>query len=176
MPIFTTRVNFNDTNQGANGRHRVGGLTADAAGNLSGATALGGANGDGTVFDIPSMDGSYAGTPATLDGTDGAYPDAGLIAAAGDFSGTTIGTSTSMDTDAVAATAAGSTRTAAAPAAPTLTTLVSFNYTDRAERLHIYSSMALGNPPQPDISRSIGSVSPKFDNSIRDFSLKLILR
>jgi hypothetical protein len=45
-----------------------------------------------------------------------------------------------------------------------------------ADRRHIYSSMALGNPPQPDISRSMDSVSPKFDNSIRDFNRKLIFR
>ena len=66
MPIFTTRVNFNNTNRGTNGGHRVGGLFADAAGDLSGTTTLGGANGDGTVFDIPSIDGSDAGTPASF--------------------------------------------------------------------------------------------------------------
>jgi hypothetical protein len=38
MPIFTTRVNFNNTNRGTNGGHRVGGLFADAAGDLSGTT------------------------------------------------------------------------------------------------------------------------------------------
>jgi hypothetical protein len=75
MPTFTTRVNFNNTNQGANGGHRVGGLFADAAGDLSGTTVPGGANGDSTAFDIPSINGSDAGTPASFIGTDGAYPD-----------------------------------------------------------------------------------------------------
>ncbi len=90
MPIFTTRVNFDNTNRGTNGRHRVGGLTADAAGGHVGMTALGGADNFGTLFDIPSIDGSYASTPATFDGANGAYPDASLIAdAAGDLFGTT---------------------------------------------------------------------------------------
>jgi hypothetical protein len=96
MPNFTTRVNFNNTNRGANGGHRVGGLTADAAGDLDGMTALGGANGDGTAFDIPSIDGNDAGTPTSFDAANGAYPDAGPIAAAGDLSGTTISTFTNF--------------------------------------------------------------------------------
>jgi hypothetical protein len=33
------------------------------------------------VFNIPSMDGSYAGTPAAFGGADGSYPDAGLTLA-----------------------------------------------------------------------------------------------
>lgn len=37
---------------GANGMNPVGGLVADAAGNLYGATSLGGAYGDGTVFEL----------------------------------------------------------------------------------------------------------------------------
>jgi len=136
MPTFAARVNFNNTNQGANGEHRVGGLFADAAGDISGTTAPGGANGDGTVFDIPSIDGSDAGTPASFDGTSGAYPDAGLIAdAARDLSGTTIGALTNTDTDAAAAAATGATDSpttvvASAAAMPTLTTLVSFNGTN----------------------------------------------
>jgi len=54
MPTFTRRVNFNNVNRGTNGGHRVGGLFGDAAGGFSGTAALGGANDDGTVFDIPS--------------------------------------------------------------------------------------------------------------------------
>jgi hypothetical protein len=34
MPTFATRVNFNNTNGRTNGVHRVGGFTADAAGDL----------------------------------------------------------------------------------------------------------------------------------------------
>ena len=69
------------------------GLIADAAGDLFGTTAYGGANGDGTVFEIAKTAGGYATTPTTLvsfNGTNGAYPYAGLIAdAAGDLFGTT---------------------------------------------------------------------------------------
>jgi uncharacterized repeat protein (TIGR03803 family) len=127
MPIFTTQINFNDTNRDKNGRHRVGGLIGDAAGDLAGMPAMGGANGDGTVFDIPSIDGSDAGTPASFD-TNGAYPDAGLIAgAAGDLSGTTIGIIANTDTDAAAAIATDRTATVANAAGPPLTTLASFN-------------------------------------------------
>jgi hypothetical protein len=61
MPTFNTPVNFNNTNRGTNGGHRVGDLLADAAGDLS-ALALGGANGDGTAFDIPPL--TAATTPA----------------------------------------------------------------------------------------------------------------
>jgi hypothetical protein len=86
MPAFTMRDNSNNPNRGANGGHGVGGLTADAAGDLFGTSAPGGANGDGTVFDIPSIDGSDAGTLASFDKTDGAYPDAGLIVGTGDLS------------------------------------------------------------------------------------------
>ena len=53
----------------------------------------GGANGDGTVFEIAKTVGGYASTPTTLvsfNGTNGATPYAGLIAdAAGDLFGTT---------------------------------------------------------------------------------------
>ena len=42
------------------------GLIADAAGDLFGTTYGGGANGDGTVFEIAKTAGSYASTPTTL--------------------------------------------------------------------------------------------------------------
>jgi uncharacterized repeat protein (TIGR03803 family) len=126
MPTFITRLNFNNTNRGTNGGHRVDGLFAEAAGDFSGTTAPDGANGGGTVFGIPSIDGSDAGTPASFIGTDGTYPDAGLTSgAAGDLSGTTIGTFTNTDTDTTAAAATDNTTVAAA--VPTLTTLVSFD-------------------------------------------------
>jgi hypothetical protein len=132
MPAFTRRDNNNNnnTNRDGNGGHRVGGLFADAAGDFSGSTAPGGANGDGTVFDVPSIDGSDASTPASFIGTDGAYAGPGLIAGTGDLSGTAIGTIANTNTDTAAATATDSTTTVADAAVPTLTTLVSFNQTD----------------------------------------------
>jgi uncharacterized repeat protein (TIGR03803 family) len=85
----TTLVSFNQTN----GQAPEGDLLIDAAGNLFGTTASGGADGDGTVFEIPYVDGSYATTPTTLfsfDQTNGQAPEAGLVAdAAGDLFGTT---------------------------------------------------------------------------------------
>jgi uncharacterized repeat protein (TIGR03803 family) len=54
---------------------------------------VGGANGDGTAFEIAKTGGGYASTPTTLvsfNGADGAGPVAGLIAdAAGNLFGTT---------------------------------------------------------------------------------------
>jgi uncharacterized repeat protein (TIGR03803 family) len=50
-------VSFN----GADGANPLAGLIADANGNLFGTTALGGASGDGTVFEITF----FAGTPGT---------------------------------------------------------------------------------------------------------------
>ena len=67
------------------------GLIANAAEDLLGTTAAGGASGDGTVFEIAKAGGGHAGAPATLASfnvTDGADPRAGLIAdAAGDLFG-----------------------------------------------------------------------------------------
>ena len=67
----TTLVSFDDTN----GAHPHGGLIADAAGDLFGTTAFGGANHGGTVFEIVKTATGYASTPTTLvsfDGTNGA--------------------------------------------------------------------------------------------------------
>ncbi len=72
---LTTLVSFG----GANGSQPVAGLLADAAGNLYGTTATGGANNDGTVFEIAV--GTHALTTlATFDGTNGAAPEAALVA------------------------------------------------------------------------------------------------
>ena len=79
----TTLVSFN----GANGANPVGGLVADAAGNLFGVTA-------GTVFQIARTSTGYADTAITLasfEGTDLGGPHAGLaIDSAGDLFGTTF--------------------------------------------------------------------------------------
>jgi uncharacterized repeat protein (TIGR03803 family) len=120
----TTLVSFN----GTNGAGPNGGLIADAAGNLFGATGGGGAYGDGTVFEIAKTASGYASTPTTLvsfNGTNGAGLKSSLIADAhGDLFGTTFeggayGYGTVFE---IAKTASGY--------ASTPTTLVSFNGTN----------------------------------------------
>ena len=84
----TTLLSFN----GSNGANPIAGLIADANGDLFGTTTGGGANGDGTVFELVNNSGTY--TPTTLlsfNGSNGAHPWAGLIADAnGDLFGTTL--------------------------------------------------------------------------------------
>jgi uncharacterized repeat protein (TIGR03803 family) len=86
---FTTLVSFN----GADGSDPQAGLIMDARGDLFGTTAMGGANGAGTVFEIAKTSTGYAGTPITLasfNGSNGDSPAGGLVAnAAGDLFGTT---------------------------------------------------------------------------------------
>ena len=88
-PTLTTLVRFT----GADGYGADGGLMADAAGNLFGTTAVGGASGHGTVYEIVRTPTGYAGAPTTLfsfNGADGDQPLNSLIAdAAGDLFGTT---------------------------------------------------------------------------------------
>ncbi|MBV9859054.1 MAG: Hint domain-containing protein [Alphaproteobacteria bacterium] len=121
QPTPITLVSFN----GGNGATPDGGLLMDSAGDLFGTTDSGGANGDGTVFEIANTASGYASTPTTLvsfDGSDGSGPFAGLIAdAAGDLFGTTqVGGANGKGTVfEVANTASGY--------ADTPTTLVSFN-------------------------------------------------
>jgi uncharacterized repeat protein (TIGR03803 family) len=73
---------------GADGAAPVAGLIRDAAGNLYGTTALGGASGEGVVFKL-----SPSGTETVLHsftGPDGAHPGASLLRdAAGNLYGTT---------------------------------------------------------------------------------------
>ena len=81
-----------DSNDGA---YPFAGLVADAHGNLFGTTALGGANGLGTVFEIANNSGVYADTPtplASFSGSDGANPYASLIV---DANGNLFGTTSS---------------------------------------------------------------------------------
>ena len=84
-----TLVSFNNTN----GSDPHANLIIDAKGDLFGTTELGGANRDGTVFEIPKTAHGYASTPTTLlsfNGTNGSYPEGGLFADAnGDLFGTT---------------------------------------------------------------------------------------
>src|SRR5215475_406450 len=78
----TTLASFN----GSNGAQPSGPLIMDAAGNLLGTTAFGGAyggdSGYGTVFEIAKTASGYADTPTTLvsfNGFDGGIPETGLI-------------------------------------------------------------------------------------------------
>ena len=74
---------------GSDGAEPRGGLIADAAGNLYGTTVLGGASGDGTVFEL--MPSGTLSVLHSFAGSDGAQPYAGLIAdAAGNLYGTTV--------------------------------------------------------------------------------------
>jgi uncharacterized repeat protein (TIGR03803 family) len=75
----TILVSFN----GTDGSGPVGGLIADAHGDLFGTTRQGGANNDGTVFEIAKTATGYASTPTTLvsfNGTNGSFPESSLIA------------------------------------------------------------------------------------------------
>src|SRR5271165_4747763 len=88
IAMLTTLLSFN----GSDGAGPRAGLIADAAGDLFGTTSLGGANGDGTVFELVNNGGGLY-TPVTLlsfNGANGTNPYSGLIAdAAGDLFGTT---------------------------------------------------------------------------------------
>ena len=88
MATLSTLVSFS----GSDGAEPAG-LIADANGDLFGTTSDGGANSDGTVFEIAKTAAGYASTPTTLvsfNGTERANPSAGLIAdATGDLFGTT---------------------------------------------------------------------------------------
>jgi uncharacterized repeat protein (TIGR03803 family) len=120
----TTLVNFN----GEDGSEAEGSLIADSNGDLFGTTRTGGANDDGTVFEIVKTAGGYASTPTILvsfNGTNGTFPDGSLIADSnGDLFGTTSESGANNDGTVfeIAKTASGY---ASAP-----TTLVSFNGAD----------------------------------------------
>ena len=74
---------------GANGANPLGSVTSDAAGDLFGTTASGGADGDGTVFEIVKSTGELT-TLATFTSANGRLPFGTVISdAAGDLFGTT---------------------------------------------------------------------------------------
>jgi len=102
----TILVTFN----GADGDGPDGGLIMDANGNLFGTTSAGGANNDGTVFEIPKTASGY-GTLTTLlsfNGANGANPGGTLIADAnGDLFGTTTAGGASSDGTAFEVTDSG---------------------------------------------------------------------
>ena len=78
---------------GTDGNHPFAGLIQDAAGNLYGTTAVGGAHGWGVVFKLTPSDSSYESKVrhSFTGGADGGFPAAGLIQdAAGNLYGTTV--------------------------------------------------------------------------------------
>ena len=90
----TEKKLHNFIRNGTDGVIPFAGLIFDTAGNLYGTTALGGDHGDGTVFELTPLEGG-GWTEKKLhnfykNGTDGFYPEAGLIFdAAGNLYGTT---------------------------------------------------------------------------------------
>ena len=95
---LTALVSFCALANCADGLNPVGGLIADAHGNLFGATDVGGTHGWGTVFEITKTATGYASTPTILvsfcavaNCADGLTPGAALIAdAEGNLFGTTF--------------------------------------------------------------------------------------
>ena len=125
----TTLVSFNS----ADGAIPAASLIADANGDLFGTTELGGASGDGTVFEIVKTAGGYANTPTTLvsfNGADGSLPTASLLAnSSGDLFGTTTGLDPNTGNPLTAGTVFEIVKTASGYAS-TPTTLVGFNSPD----------------------------------------------
>jgi uncharacterized repeat protein (TIGR03803 family) len=79
----------------ADGAAPLGGLLADANGNLFGTTAYGGPNDGGTVFEIEKIGSGYASTPTVLvrfNYANGSYPSGDLLA---DANGNLFGTTSS---------------------------------------------------------------------------------
>ncbi len=105
---------------GSNGADPIAGLMMDSSGNLYGTTELGGADGDGTVFEVATGSSTFT-TLATFNGNNGSDPTGGLIM---DSSGNLYGTTGGDDNEGtVFELAKGS---------GTITTLVTFNGTNGA--------------------------------------------
>jgi uncharacterized repeat protein (TIGR03803 family) len=82
---------------GANGGSPQAGLLMDAAGDLFGTCFNGGADDDGTVFELPAGSSTIL-TLATFDGGNGEFPYSSLVAdSAGDLYGTTLDGGTDND-------------------------------------------------------------------------------
>ncbi len=124
----TTLVSFCALSNCADGSSPQAALILDANGDLFGTTANGGANGDGTVFEIAKTHRGYATSPTILvnfNFADGAAPSAALIL---DANGNLFGT-TSIGGANLEGTAFEITKTHRGYAT-TATILVNFNYAD----------------------------------------------
>ena len=89
--IWTEKILHNFATDGSDGTYPHTSLIFDAAGNLYGTTAGGGASGDGTVFELsPASGGGWNETVFSFSGSNGAAPYGALIFdAAGNLYGTT---------------------------------------------------------------------------------------
>jgi uncharacterized repeat protein (TIGR03803 family) len=82
----TVLYSFTDTK--GDGAYPEAGLVMDSSGTLYGTTLGGGTSGDGTVFEINPTNGDET-VLYSFNGTDGAYPVAGLLDVGGNLYGTT---------------------------------------------------------------------------------------
>jgi uncharacterized repeat protein (TIGR03803 family) len=86
IPSLTTIASFNDTN----GSFPQSGVIIDGSGSLYGTTRQGGASSDGTIFEVAAGSATIT-TLASFNGTDGKFPDAGLLMdGSGNLYGTTF--------------------------------------------------------------------------------------
>ncbi len=116
---ITTLASFN----GGNGSNPEAGLTEDSNGNFFGTTSGGGANSDGTVFEL-AQGSSTITTLASFNGADGVNPQARLMLdSGGDLFGTTSG----------GGPGGGGTVFELAQSSSTITTLASFNGANGAD-------------------------------------------
>ncbi len=109
---ITTLATFDEST----GAHPVARLVEDSNGNLFGTTQLGGAFGDGTVFEVVAGSGAVT-TLVSFRNSNGAYPETGLVL---DRSGNLFGTTSSIPLSI------GSTIFEVAAGSGTISTLASF--------------------------------------------------
>jgi len=92
--VYTEHILYSFGASSGDGLNPVGGLITDGSGNLYGTTPSGGANSQGTVFELVNSSATYAERilySFTGSGGDGANPQASLVMdAAGDLYGTTL--------------------------------------------------------------------------------------
>ncbi len=92
LGTITVLASFN----GTNGAHSSAGLIMDGSGNLYGTAYSGGASNGGTVFEVVKGSGAIT-VLGSFNGTNGAYPYAGLVMdGTGDLYGTTYGGGTAV--------------------------------------------------------------------------------
>ena len=120
---------------GTTGQYPQGGPVLDSSGNLYGVTYAGGADGDGTVYELAAGSSTIT-TLASFNGANGSAPQAGLLVDSdGNLFGTTTGGGANSD-GTVFEIAAGTS---------TITTLLSFNGTNGNQSLASLIGDSSGN-------------------------------